>query len=149
MKQIIVYREDAKFVWTEVEENQYEEEFWNKSAGDAHLTLQHTVKYLTREQAESFASQLMAIGFKEMTPQEQFEERKKKMRIRRDIKLNAKALYIVSDLTEVYTYLFAKVDDGNITAQDADKIVEELNVECANILVGKIENIKKMIKELK
>ena len=60
------------------------------------------------------------------------------------LKRNAKALYLLSDLGEAYEYLWAKVDDGFITDEDADQIIYEISDDCKDMTVGEIERLKKL-----
>ena len=58
------------------------------------------------------------------------------------IKRNVKALYLLSDLIEVYAYLDAKVEDGALFSDEADDLLEKVIAECANITVGQIDKLK-------
>lgn len=72
-------------------------------------------------------------------------ERKKQLNM---IRLNAKALYILSDLSEMYSYLNEKVEAGMIDEAESDNIMWEVTNECATVTVGRINLLREMINQL-
>ena len=76
--------------------------------------------------------------------EKELQERLFKLYQIKRIKKNAKALYLLSDLGETYSYLWARVDDGIITDEQADKIVDELSEECKDFTIDKINQIRKL-----
>lgn len=60
------------------------------------------------------------------------------------IKRNVAALYLLSDLNEVWSYLWAKIDDNYITEEEAEKLLDEVTDFYANKTFAEIQNIRKM-----
>lgn len=56
----------------------------------------------------------------------------------------AKAIYVVSGLQEMVTYLDAKVQLDYITEEDYDEIVTLVSAAYANVTVGELDKIRKM-----
>ena len=67
------------------------------------------------------------------------------MRTMKTIKLNAKAIYLLSDLNEVWTYLWGKIDDKVISEDEADRILNIIDDECKNLTVAQINKFKKCL----
>lgn len=67
------------------------------------------------------------------------------MRTMKTIKLNAKAIYLLSDLNEVWTYLWGKIDDKVISEDEADRILNIIDDECKNLTVAQINEFKKCL----
>lgn len=61
------------------------------------------------------------------------------------IKTNAKAIYLLTDISETFMYLDAHVDAGNITEVDAFGMVEEISNECANVTMAEINRFRKQL----
>ena len=74
-----------------------------------------------------------------------FEELRKKVSVKRRLKKNAKALYLMDCLSEAYYYLWSKVDEGLITEEIADEIMREIDCECENVTGGDIERFTKIM----
>lgn len=60
------------------------------------------------------------------------------------ISKNVTALYLLSDMTEVWIYLWAKIDDNCLTEDEADAIVEQVNSAWADRTCEEIERIKEL-----
>lgn len=74
------------------------------------------------------------------------EMKMKVERIKRNkmYKKNAKALYLLSNLGEALEYLYSKVDMEYLTEEEADSIIDEINEECKDMVVGEIEQLKQL-----
>lgn len=62
----------------------------------------------------------------------------------KETKKTAKAIYIVSGLKEMVTYLDAKEELGEITEAQSNKILDLISKECANMTYGELEKIRSM-----
>ena len=64
------------------------------------------------------------------------------------IKLNAKAIYLLSDVREAYSYLDSRIGEYGITSNEIDEIFEEISEECADITMFQITELKEKIKSI-
>lgn len=73
-----------------------------------------------------------------------------KLRQLKAIRINAKALYIVSlDIEDVYDYLNAKIEKGYLTEDEADKMVESITNEVSEVYNYQFESIRRDVINLK
>ena len=56
----------------------------------------------------------------------------------------AKAIYVVSGLDEMHTYLFGKLELNHITEEDADKITNIVSLTYAKTTVSELNKIRAM-----
>lgn len=60
------------------------------------------------------------------------------------IKKNVSAMYILSDLTECWIYMQAKIDNNRLTEDEADAIIEEVSAKWANTTMAEVKKIAEM-----
>ena len=64
------------------------------------------------------------------------------------IELNAKALYIMSDLTNVWDYLYGVIEREAITEEEADQMVERISHSLAETYCFQLEEIRNAIRNI-
>lgn len=69
----------------------------------------------------------------------------KKICMIRDV---AKAIYLLSDLNEVWVYLNAQIDMDTINGAEADLIVDVITDQCKNVQHYQIENFRERLYEI-
>ena len=76
----------------------------------------------------------------------------RKMREREEklnqLKLKAKALYLIGDISDAYAYLDTMVDREEITEDEELAMLNQIDAECANVYCYEIEEIRKMIEKI-
>ncbi len=65
-----------------------------------------------------------------------------------EIKLKAKALYLIGDIQDVYAYIDGMIEYGYLTEEEEEEMMNSVSSECANITVSECQKLYTQIAEM-